>query len=77
MLSLLFYVVVGDALHDLVPFVQFKKRENAHGVVLLFKSTTLLKQTLLHACFLRFLNCANDTKSRKTSDILRYSCTGI
>ena len=24
-----------DALHDLVPFLQFKKRENTHGAILL------------------------------------------
>ena len=38
-----------DALHDLVPFVQFKKRKNTHWGVL------LLKVTLLHGCFSRFL----------------------
>ena len=27
----------------------------------------LLKVTLLHGCFLRFLNCTNDTKSRSAS----------
>ena len=26
---------LGDALRDLVPFVQFQKRENTHGGVLL------------------------------------------
>ena len=29
------------------------------------KNNTLLKVTLLHQCFSRFLNCANGTKSRK------------
>ena len=28
-------VLQCDVLHDLVPFVQFKKRENTHGRVLL------------------------------------------
>ena len=32
----------------------------------------MLKETLLHGCFLRFLNCGNGTKSRKTSRVLRY-----
>ena len=32
----------------------------------------MLKETLLHGCFLRFLNCANGTKLRKTSRMLRY-----
>ena len=32
----------------------------------------MLKETLLHGCFLRFLNCGNGTKSRKTSRMLRY-----
>ena len=30
---------------------------------------TLLKVTLLHRCFSRYLNCANGNKSRKTSHI--------
>ena len=29
------------------------------------ESTTFLKVTLLHGCFLRFLNCTNGTKSRE------------
>ena len=31
------------------------------------RTTTLLKLTLLHGCFSRFLNCTNGTKSRNTS----------
>ena len=31
------------------------------------KPATLLKVTLLHGCFSRFLNCTNGTKSCKTS----------
>ena len=51
-----------------------KKVKNTHGGVLLLKScrlksATLLKVTLLHECFSRFLNCANGTKSRKASHI--------
>ena len=30
-------------------------------------TATLLKVTVLHGCFSRFLNCANGTKSRKAS----------
>ena len=53
---------------DLVPFVQFKKRENTRGgVLILVKPATLLKLTLLHGCFSRFLNCTNSTKSSNIS----------
>ena len=68
-------IIICDALRDLLPFVQFKKLEYTHeGVLLLVKLhaksfTTLLKVTLLHGCFSRFLNCTNGTKSRKTSHI--------
>ena len=34
-----------------------------------FKPATLLKVTLLHGRFSRFLNCANGTESRKTSKL--------
>ena len=34
-----------------------------------FKPATLLKVTLLHCCFSRFLNCTNGTRSRKTSHL--------
>ena len=37
-----------------------KKVKNTHGGILIL----VLKLTLLHGCFSRFLNCANDTKSR-------------
>ena len=62
-------------LRDLVPFVQFKKREKhqwrsvSFSKVLGFQPATLLKVTLLHECFSRFLLCTNGTKSRKTSHI--------
>ena len=52
-------VVICDVLRDLVPFVQFKKREK-HP----WRSVTLLKLTFLHGCFSRFLNCTNGNKSR-------------
>ena len=61
---------ICGALRDLVPFVQFKKREkhpwrsfNFSKVAGFKPATTLLKLTLLHACFSRFFNYANGTKS--------------
>ena len=41
-----------------------KNVENIHGEVLL-----LLKATLLHGCFSRFLNCTYGTKLRKASNM--------
>ena len=44
--------------------------ENIHeGVLLLVKLqfATLLKVTLFHGCFSRFLNCTNGIKSRKAT----------
>ena len=58
------------ALHNLVPFVQFKKREKHpwrsvnFSKVACLKPATLLKLTLLHGCFLGFLKCTNGTKLR-------------
>ena len=50
-----------------------KNVKNTHGGMLLLvklqaKPATLLKVTLLHGCFSRFLNCTNGTKSCKVSD---------
>ena len=49
---------IGGALRDLVPFVQFKKRENIHGGVLILvkfqASVFRLKLTPLHECFSLF-----------------------
>ena len=53
-----------DVLCDLVPFVQFKKREK-HP----WRSVTFSKETLLYECFSCFLNYANGTNSRKASHI--------
>ena len=36
------------------------------------KPATLLKVTLLHGCFSRFLNCTNGTKSRNASHVFKY-----
>ena len=49
-----------------------KTMTNIHERVLLFvkfrlKPATLLKVTILHGYFSRFLNCTNDTKSCKAS----------
>ena len=63
-------------MHDLVPFVQFKKREKhpwrsvTFSKVAGYEPATLLKLTLLHGCFPRFSNCINGTKSRSVSHIL-------
>ena len=61
-------LLICDGLRDLVPFVQFKKREKHPWRSVNFscrlKPATLLKLTLLHGCFSRFLNCANVTKLR-------------
>ena len=37
---------VRDVLHNLVPFVQFKKRENTHGEVLLLVKLQAFGQQL-------------------------------
>ena len=50
------YRYIGEALRNLVPFVQFKNIENTHKGPVTFskKTATLLKVTLLHGCFSRF-----------------------
>ena len=86
-------IFICNALRALVPFVQFKKREkHPGGMLLLVKlqveavptdplnstlNSTLLKVTLLHWCFSRFLNCTNRTKSRKASDIRFFSYSDV
>ena len=57
-----------DALRDLVPFVQLKKRQKdpQRGATFIrFQPATLLKVSLFHGCFSRFLNCT--IKSRRMS----------
>ena len=61
-------------MRDLVSFLQSKKREKHPCRSLTFKPATLLKVTLLHACFSRFWNGTNGTKQRKAS---RKICTGV
>ena len=58
-----------DALRNLLPFVRFKKREKQPWKSVIFKPVTLLKITLLHGYFSRFLNFTNSTKSRNASHI--------
>ena len=54
----------SNALGDLIPFVQFKKREKH-----LWRSVTLVKlQVLVFSCV--FLNCTNGTKSLSASQII-------
>ena len=66
-------------MRDLVPFVQFKKREKHpwrsvnFSKLLGLRPVTLLKLTL-HGCFSRFLNFTNCTKSRNTSRISFGQC---
>ena len=65
---------ISGALRDLVAFVQLKNAKSTHGGVLILvklqaSDVTLLKLTLLHGCFSRFLNCTNGTKSRNASHI--------
>ena len=52
-------------------FYNLRKVENTHGGVLLLvklqASATLLKVTLFHGCFSRFLNCTNGAKLRNAS----------
>ena len=62
---------ICGALHDLVPFVQFTKREKHPWRSVTF---TLLKVTLLHGCFSHFLNYAHGTKLRNTPHLLK--CNG-
>ena len=59
--------LIYNALHDLVPFVQFKKREKHPWRSANFRKNACLKITLLHGCFSRFLNCKNSSKSRNAS----------
>ena len=64
----------SGAFRDFLPFVQFKKREK-HSCSVLHSECYfqyLLKVTLLHRCFSRFLNCTNGTKSRNASHIHSY-----
>ena len=55
---------------DLVPLVQFEKREKHPRRSAAFSKPAILPTvTLLRGCFTRFLNCANGTKLHKASHI--------
>ena len=60
--------LICGAVRDLVPSAQFKKREKHAWRRVNFSKVaepaTLLKLTLLHGHFSRFLNCTNGMKSR-------------
>ena len=64
----IFYFIIYDVLRNLVPFVQFKKREKHQWRSVTFIAT-LLKVAVLRGCFSRFLNCTNGTKSGNASYI--------
>ena len=55
-----------DTLRDLVQFAQFQKREKRPWRRL---TLLLLKVTLLHECYSRFLNFTNGTKPRNVTHI--------
>ena len=66
-------------MRDLVAFVQFKKREKHPWRNVNFSKVagfSRLKSTLLHGCFLRFLNCTNATISCNASQIGLGVCCG-
>ena len=63
-----------DALRDLLLFVQFRKRKNANGEVILLvklqaEACNFTKSIFPSGCFSRFLNCANDTRLRKAYNL--------
>ena len=66
---------ICDVWRNLVPFVQFKKREKHHGEVLLLvkfqvSACNFTKRIAFHhGCFSHFLNCTSVTESRKAPHI--------
>ena len=65
-------ICIWDVLCDLVPFVQFKKREKHRWRSVTFSKVAGLKVTLRHGRFSCFLNCTNGTKSRNASHFHLY-----
>ena len=61
---------ICDALRDLVPFVQFKKRQKHPWR----SDKTLLKVALLHGCFSHFLIRTNGTKSCNVPQLCYITC---
>ena len=55
--------LICGVVHDLVPFVQFKKHEKH------LKPAAFLEVTVLQGCFSRFLNWTNGTKLHSASQI--------
>ena len=66
-------VTLWDALCNLVPFVQFKKREK-HPWSITFSKITLIKLTLLHGCFFTFFKSYkwHQTVQSITYDMTKY-----
>ena len=62
----------SDVLRNLVPFVQFKKREKHSWRSVNFSKVAGLKLTLVHDCFSRCLNCTSGTNSRNASQVLFF-----
>ena len=62
--SLLVFYTIWYRLYNL------KNVKNTHGGVSLLKPATLLKVTLLHGRFSRFLDCTNGTTSHNVSHIV-------
>ena len=58
---------ICDVLRDLVPFIQFIKREKHPWRSVTFSKVTGLKITLLYECSSRILNCTNGIKLRNAS----------
>ena len=56
MIGFIILPCIFDALHDLVPFVQFKEREKQPwgSDTFSLKLATLLKVSLVHGCFYLF-----------------------
>ena len=65
----LYYVMRCAICHHLH---NLKNIKNTHGRLILLQPETLLKVTLLHGSFSRFLNCTNGTKLRKASHVVFY-----
>ena len=59
----------SDALRNLVPSAQFKKREKEPWRSVTFGKVAGFSEGFSHECFSRFLNCANATKSRNASQL--------
>ena len=63
--------IICDALCNLVPFAQFKKRERHPW------RSNFTKSNTPPWVFSRFLNCTNDIKSRKTSHLVSVNLSHI